>query len=167
MKFLSPYRLASYVLVLFCAGHTGGGMLAQKSLGPESDGVFNAMKTVHVNFNGADCTWYGFWFAFGLTVSAFLLLGAITAWQLDKVPPESWGVVSVIAWALVVSLAFNTVLSWKYFFTGPGLFSTAATVLLAIGAWRKETLARAKPVERMARYAKVLPGTDLNRGPGG
>jgi hypothetical protein len=40
MKYLSPFRVASYLLVVFFAGHTAGGMLAQKSLGPDADAVF-------------------------------------------------------------------------------------------------------------------------------
>lgn len=137
MKYLSPYRIASYVLIVFFAGHTGGGMLSQKSLGAESDAVFNTMKTAHFTFNGANCTWYGFWFAFGLTASVFLLLSALVAWQLDKVPPQSWPAVATIAWAVAVANAANAVLTWTYFFTGAALFATAAAVLLAIGAWRK------------------------------
>ena len=46
MKYLGPYRIAAYLLVLFCIGHTAGGMLSQKSLGPEADAVFAAMKSV-------------------------------------------------------------------------------------------------------------------------
>jgi hypothetical protein len=34
MKYLSPFRLASYLLVVFFAGHTAVGMLAQKSPDP-------------------------------------------------------------------------------------------------------------------------------------
>jgi hypothetical protein len=135
VKYFSPFRIATYLLVIFCAMHTAGGMLAQKSLGPESDAVFASMKAVHFNFNGADCTWYGFWF--GLMASVFLLLSAVVAWQLDKVGRESWPKVSVIAWALVVAQALNAVLSWRYFFAGPGVFSTVITILLAVGALRK------------------------------
>ncbi len=138
MKYLSPYRIATYLLLLFFAGHTAGGMLAQKSLGPAADTVFAAMKAVHFDFNGADSTWYGFWFGFGLTASVFLLLSAIVAWQLDKVRPEQWPAVSVIAWALMGSHVCNTVLAWKYFFAGPGVFATIISVLLGLGAWRKQ-----------------------------
>jgi hypothetical protein len=139
MKYLSPYRIASYVLVIFFAGHTGGGMLAQKSLGPESDAVFASMKAVHFNFNGSDCTWYGFWFALGLGVSAFLALSAVVSWRLDKIGAESWPAASVIAWALSAANAFNAYLSWRYFFAGAGIFATAATLLLIIGTMRKRS----------------------------
>ena len=146
MKYLSPYRIAAVLLVLFCAGHTVGGMFSQQGLGPQADAVFSSMKTVHFTFNGASCTWYGFWFGFGLTVSLFLLFSAVAAWQLDKVRAESWPAVSAIAWALVVSHAGNAVLSWTYFFAGPGILATLVTILLGAGAWRKQSqLARAHP----------------------
>lgn len=137
MKYLDVYRIATYLLVLFCVLHTGGGMLAQKSLGSESDAVFSAMKTVHFNFNGSDCTWYGFWFAFGLTTSVFLLFSAVVAWTLAATKPAHWSSVAPIAWALFASHAFHVFLSWRYFFAGPGVFSTVITVLLGIGAFHK------------------------------
>jgi len=145
LKFLSPFRIAAALLVLFCAGHTLGGMLSQKSLGLASDAVFEAMKRVHFEFNGADSTWYGFWFGFGLTVSAFLLLSAAVAFQLDRVPSDQWHWVSPIAWALVASHAANTFLAWKYFFAGPTLFGVLITVLLVAGSLRKSRSRQAGP----------------------
>ena len=116
-------------------------MLAQKSLGPQSDAVFSSMKAVHFNFNGSDCTWYGFWFGFGLTASVFLLLSADIAWQLDKMSQAQWPAVSVIAWALVASHVANTVLSFKYFFVGPGVFGAAVVGLMTVGSLRKQSRA--------------------------
>jgi len=134
VKRVTPFRVASVLLVIFCALHTAGGMLAQKSLGADSDAVFEAMQRVHFRFNGADSTWYGFWLGFGLTTSLFLLLSAIIAWQLERVPASEWSRVSVIAWSLCVSHAVNTVLAWKYFFAGPGVFGILITLLIAAGA---------------------------------
>ena len=153
MKHLSPYRIATYLLVLFCAGHTAGGMLAQKSLGPNSDAVFASMKAVHFNFNGADCTWYGFWFAFGLRTSVFLVFSAIVAWQLDKVRPEQWPAVAIVAWAFVASHVGNAIVSWKYFFAGPGVLASLVAVLLGIGAWRKHVLGAAPRAEGRSESA--------------
>lgn len=137
MKNVTLFRAASVLLVIFCFLHTKGGMLKQASLGPASDAVFEQMKQVHFDFNGADCTWYGFWFGFGLTASAFLLLSAVVAWQLDKVPPSEWSRVNVIAWALIASQVFNTFMAWMYFFAGPGTFGILITVFLIIGTLRK------------------------------
>jgi hypothetical protein len=137
MKYLTPFRIAAYLLVLFCAGHTLGGMLAQRSLGLAADAVFASMKAVHFDFNGSTCSWYGFWFGFGLMVSVFLLFSAFVAWRLDAVRPESWPAVSAIAWGLVATYACTAVLSWAYFFAGPAVIATLVTLLLAIGASRK------------------------------
>ena len=112
-------------------------MLAQKSLGPASDAVFASMKAVHFNFNGADATWYGFWFGFGLTLSVMLLFSAILAWQLDKVPPEQWSLVSVVAWAFAASQLASALLAFKYFFLGPAILSLAVAMLLTAGNLRK------------------------------
>jgi hypothetical protein len=139
MKWLRPYRLATYVLVLFCAGHTAGGMLAQKPISPAADGVFALMKSTHFNFNGGDSTWYGFWFAFGLVASVFLLLSAIIAWQLDHA--RDWPQVALIAWALFAAHVANAVLTWRYFFPGAGILATLAALFLGIGAWRKQSSA--------------------------
>jgi hypothetical protein len=137
MKYFTPFRIAAYLALLFCAGHTLGGMIVQKSLGPASDVVLAAMKSTHFVFNGADCTWYGFWFGFGLTVSAFLLLVAVTALVLDRVTPDAWPQVQLIAWALIVAMAFNGVMAWRYFFAGPTIFSVAIVALLVAGTLLK------------------------------
>lgn len=137
MKRVTPFRAASVLLVVFCVMHTAGGMLSEPSLGDASDTVFEAMKRVHFQFNGADATWYGFWFGFGLTASVFLLLSAAIAWQLDRIPPEEWPRVSPIAWSLFASHVVNTVLAWKYFFAGPGVFGILITGLIALGAFLK------------------------------
>jgi hypothetical protein len=118
-------------------------MLAQQSLGPEADAVFATMKTVHFRFNAADCTWYGFWFGFGLMASVFLLLVAAVAWLLDRVPPAHWSTVNGVAWALVVAMGANAVLSFAYFFVGPGALASLTTVLLSVGAIRKQRAAAA------------------------
>jgi hypothetical protein len=137
LKHFTLFRIAAYLTLLFCAGHTAGGMLGQKSLGPASDVVFSAMKSTHFDFNGADCTWYGFWFGFGLTVSAFLVLVAVTTLVLDRVTPEAWPQVQSIAWALIAAMAFNGIIAWRYFFAGPTAFSIIIVALLVAGTIRK------------------------------
>ena len=138
MRHITPFRIAAVLLAVFCVMHTAGGMLAQKSMGPASDAVFAAMKSVHFDFNGSDSTWYGFWFGFGLMASAFLAMSAFFCWQLERVRLEAWGDVSAMAWALTAAQAINAVISWKYFFAGPGVFATLVTVLLVVGIVRRQ-----------------------------
>ena len=146
MKYFTPFRSATYLLILYCVAHTAGGMLAQESLGPQADAVFALMKSVRFDFNGATSTWYGFWFGFGMMVSVFLLLLALIAWQLGEVPPTAWPAVSAIAWALAAAHAVTAVLSWKYFFLGPALFGVAISTLLAYGAYSLTGRSRSGPL---------------------
>lgn len=113
-------------------------MFLQKSLGANADMVFSQMKSVHFNFNGADVTYYGFWFGFGLTASIFLLLSAVISWRLASVEAKDWPVVSLIAWALILSQVANTYLSFRYFFVGPGVFGIAVSLLLIVGTIAKK-----------------------------
>ena len=147
MKLLAPYRLATYLLALFCLGHTFGGMLSQRSLGTAADAVLVAMRTVHVDFNGSDCTFYGMWLGFGLATSLLLLLSAVTAWTLAVVQPAAWRGVAPIAWALFGVHVANALLTWRYFFTGAALLATVIAVLLGVGAWRKSRAAAAPAAE--------------------
>src|SRR6478672_6864198 len=103
MKLFTPFRIATYLLLFFFAGHTFGGMLGHKSMGFAADTVFAAMKSVHFDFNGSQCSYWGFWMGFGLTVSVFLLFSAFASWQLDRVPAPQWPWVSPIAWGLVAA----------------------------------------------------------------
>jgi hypothetical protein len=127
--YLTPYRLATYLLLIFAAAHTFGGLLFPPSHGPASDAVLASMKSVHFNFNGADCTFYGFHLGFGFMASVFQLLSAALTWHLARFPRGD-PVLGPVAWALFVAHGAATVLSWRYFFAGPGVFSTVVTVLL-------------------------------------
>jgi hypothetical protein len=143
MKYLTPYKVATYLLLLFFTGHTFGGMLAQRSMGPASDQVFEAMKAVHFDFRGSDSTWYGFWFGFGLMASAYLLLTAFMTWWFDRVPPQHFRLFVPLAWGLAAAQAVTAVISTLYFFAGPATFGTLITILIAVGTVRKSRLAAA------------------------
>src|SRR5690348_1438501 len=107
MRWLTPFRLATYLLILLSIGHTAGGMFGEQSMGTQADAVFAQMKAVHFNLNGSDATWYGFWFGFGLVCSVFLWLSAFVSWRLDGIERGAWRQVEPIAWAFVVANAGN------------------------------------------------------------
>ena len=85
-RWFAPYRLVTYLLIIFCAAHTIGGLFTPHSFGLAADGVLLAMKAVHFNQHGADCTYYGFHLGFGLMLSVLLLACAALAWVLAGQP---------------------------------------------------------------------------------
>jgi hypothetical protein len=133
MKASIFYRIAAVVLLLFALGHTIGfrGNVPEWNAGS----VIAAMKATHFNAQGFDRTYWDFFSAFGFLFTVFLLFAAVLAWQLAALPPEVASRTRGITWSLAVSFAAITILSWKYVFTTPLIFSMVVTVCLIAAAF--------------------------------
>lgn len=139
VRFFNPLRLAAYLLVLYALGHTAGAVVKTPKLGAASDAVAEAMKTVHLSAQGADCTWYGFYRGFGWLVTVFFVFSAVFAWHLGGADLRTRRALAPVTWTLVLSYLASLVVSWAYFFPAPIAFSTAITALLGIAClqdWR-------------------------------
>ena len=134
MNPITLYRAASVLLLIFAAGHTSG--VFSKPPSPEAKAVNDAMNGVHFTFMGADCTYGGFQFGYGLTLTGYLLFGALMAWQLGGLSQTQPGQIQVIAWGFFTCQALVCAISWKYFFAGPGVISTLVVLCLGGAAWQ-------------------------------
>lgn len=129
-RYLNPFRLASYVLVLFFLGHTLGALVKIPSFGAQADAVLSAMQATHFRCQTSDCTWFGFYLGFGWDVSLFLLASAAIAWFLGGLEPQQQRAMKPIAWTLFLSHAAGAVIAWIWFFIAPQVFGTVLAVLL-------------------------------------
>lgn len=124
------YRIASVLIVLLDLGHTAGY--------PWSDPAWkvdlHAVQSTHFNVLGFNRTHWDFYVGFGLTLSVFLLLPALIAWQLGNATPADVRGTRTTAWLLVVIFALATVLNWIFFFTIPIAFTAAITACLTAAA---------------------------------
>jgi hypothetical protein len=132
MKASTLYRIAAVLLLLFDAGHSSGFPWSDPNWGVD----LGSVRSTHFYIMGFSRTYWDFYAGFGLFVSVFLLLAVVLAWQLGSLPPESLALMRSTAWAFALCFAAITVLSWKYFFTVPIVFSLAITVCLTGAAWR-------------------------------
>ncbi len=85
MKASMFYRIAAVLLLLFAAGHTSGFPWSDPTWGVD----LGSMQSTHFYIMGFSRTYWDFYVGSGLFVSVFLLLGAVLAWQLGGLPPES------------------------------------------------------------------------------
>jgi len=133
MKASLFYRIASVLLLLFAIGHT----LGFRQNNPEwgADAVLGIMRSVHFDALGFNRTYWDFFSAFGLFFSVFLLFAAVLAWQLAGLPAEIFARMRGTAWALAISFAAVTALSWRYAFLIPIVFSALITICLIAAAW--------------------------------
>ena len=133
MKSSAFFRIASVLLLLFAAGHTLG--FRQNNPDARVNAVIGAMRSVHLDAQGFNRTYWDFFTAFGFFLSVFLLFAAVLAWLLGGFPAETLARVRSIAWALAISFVAVTALSWRYAFTTPIVLSILITVCLIAAAW--------------------------------
>jgi hypothetical protein len=121
------FRIAAVLIVLLDLGHTLGY--------PWSDPAWSvdlrAMQSAHFNVLGSTRTYWDFYVGFGLSISVFLLLPALMAWQLGM--PDARRVRGT-AWFLVAVFAAITALDCVYFFVIPIVFSAVITLCLTAAA---------------------------------
>jgi len=137
MKASVFYRIAAVLMLLFDVGHTAGFPWSDPKWGVD----LGSMRSIHFDILGFSRTYWDFYLGFGLFVTVFLLLAVVLAWQLGGLPAETLAMMRGVTWALSLCFAAITVLSWRYFFIVPIVFSIVITMCLVAAAWRS-----AKPI---------------------
>jgi len=140
------YRVSSGLLVLFSLGHTAGFRRVDPRWG--ADTVVGAMHTTRFDVQGFSRTYWDFYTGFGLFVTVFLLFAAVLAWQLGGLPRDRLMLLPVLRWALAMCSVGVAILSWKYFFIAPGVFSSAVALCLVLAAWLGGKALREPPSSR-------------------
>jgi hypothetical protein len=127
------YRVAAVLLLLFAVGHTLGFRQSDPTWGV--DALLGSMRSIHFEVQGFNRTYWDLFVAAGFSVGVFYLFGAILAWQLGSLPPPTLAPMRGVAWAFALCFAAISVVSWKYLFMLPIIFSIVITLCLAAAAW--------------------------------
>ena len=142
MKASTFYRIAAVLLLLFAAAHTLGFRQSDPKWGV--DAVLGLMRSVHFDVQGSSRSYWDLFEAAGFSVGVFYFFAAVLAWQLGSLPAETLARMRGIAWAFALCFAAITVVSWRYLFVLPIVFSIVITACLALAAWlsSRQALAR-------------------------
>ena len=132
MKASLFYRIASVLLLFFAVGHTLGFRQSDPHWGV--DALLGSMRSIHFDVQGFSRTYWDLFVAAGLSVGVFYFFAAIVAWQLGGLPPETLARMRGTAWAFAVCFAAITVVSWRYLFILPIVFSMVITMCLIAAA---------------------------------
>ena len=131
MKASMFYRIAAVLLLIFAAGHTSGFPWSDPQWGVD----LGSIRATHFDILGSSRTYWDFYVGFGLSVSVLLLLAVVLAWQLGGLPAATLARMRGTAWTFAVCFAAITVVSWKYLFVIPVVFSIVITLCLTVAAW--------------------------------
>jgi hypothetical protein len=134
MKASLLYRIAAVLLLLFAAGHTLGFRQSDPAWGV--DALLGSMRSIHFDVEGSSRTYWDLFVAAGFSVGVFYVFAAVLAWQLGGLPAVTLAGMRITTWALALSFAAITVVSWRYLFILPIVSSLVITVCLAVAAWR-------------------------------
>ncbi len=127
------YRVASVLLVLFGLGHQFGFRRIDPRWGVDS--AIGALKATQFQVQGMTRTYWDFYSGFGFFVTVLLFFAAILALQLGRLSKEALGSLSLVTWAFAVAFVVITVLTWRYFFIAPLVFSSLVALCLLLAAW--------------------------------
>lgn len=133
MKASMLYRIAAVLLLLFAAGHTLGFRQSDPTWGV--DALLGSMRSIHFDVQGFNRTYWDLFVAAGFSVGVLYLFAAILAWQLGGLPAATLGLMRGTAWAFALCFAAITVVSWRYLFIIPIVFSAVITLCLTAAAW--------------------------------
>jgi hypothetical protein len=133
MKASMFYRIAAVLLLLFAVGHTLGFRQSDPKWGV--DALLGSMRSVHFDVQGFNRTYWDLFEAAGFSVGVFYLFSAILAWQLGGLSAATLALMRGTAWAFALCFAAITVVSWRYLFILPIVFSIVITLCLTAAAW--------------------------------
>ena len=133
MKASILYRISSVLLLFLALGHTLGFRQSDPNWGVDT--LLASMRSIHFDVQGFSRTYWDLFVAAGLSVGVFYFFSAIVAWQLGSLPAGMLARMRGTAWAFVVCFAAITVVSWRYLFILPIVFSLLITVCLTAAAW--------------------------------
>ncbi len=124
------YRISSVLILLFAIGHTLGFRKTDPSWGV--DQALSILKRTMFHIQGFDRTYYGFYVGSGYFVTVFLLFTVIVTWELGRLPSATLAQLPWLTWGLALCYAGSLLISLRYFFMAPVIFS--ATIFLCLAA---------------------------------
>jgi hypothetical protein len=145
MKASIFYRIAAVLLLLFAVGHTLGFRQSDPTWGV--DAMLGSMRSIHFDIQGFKRSYWDLFTAAGFSVGVLYLFAAILAWQLGGLPAATLALMRGTAWAFAFCFAIITVVSCRYLFIMPIVFSLVITLFLIAAAWlsaRQASTARSR-----------------------
>jgi len=122
-------RVASVISLLFTLGHSLGGLKKWSPMGDNE--VLRAMTTVRFDTMGASRTYLNFYMGFGWSLTVAMIMQTVLLWQIASLartnPAGVRPMIAIIALATVA----GGVISWRFLFPIPALFSIALVIPLA------------------------------------
>ena len=123
-------RIASILVLVFCAGHTVGGVFSMPAPGVQAF-VVQTMKENPFDVMGHMRTFWDFNLGYGLLISTVLFAHCILFWQLSALVKIDGAHLRPIFALLALEFLAQAPIAGRYFFIGPCILSLLIAACLA------------------------------------
>jgi len=127
-------RSAALLQALGTVGHTAATASTAPTHGPGERAVFDAMRGFHFEIMGFTRSIWDFYrgYQFSTTVTFVLLVAVL--WLLSNLSRGAPQLARPLVLALLIAQIATVIVSWTYFFAGPGVVGSAIALCLAMAA---------------------------------
>jgi len=122
-------RIASVISLLFTLGHSLGGLKKWSPMGDNE--VLRAMTAVRFDTMGASRTYLDFYMGFGWSLTVAMIMQTVLLWQMASLAQTNPAGVRPMIAIIALATVAGGVISWRFLFPIPALFSIALVIPLA------------------------------------
>jgi hypothetical protein len=125
-------RIAAALQALGTVGHTLNTVSGAATHGSQEQAVFDAMQTFHFEVMGATRTVWDFYRGYEFSITVIFAMMTVIIWILGNMSVSSPRRALPLVATIFVSEVLLSILSWTYFFAGPGVMSILICLCLAV-----------------------------------
>jgi hypothetical protein len=136
-------RIASILSLIHCTLHTVGGVFGKPKHGAEEVALVDSLKSHMWDFMGSMRSYWDFLFGYGLALTITLFVQFVLFWQLSGIVKKNPELVKPIILLFFFNCVLTAIVSWKYFFAGPGITQLLIAAALAVAYFLARSTAAA------------------------
>ena len=125
-------RIAAVLQALGTVGHNLETLSTKPTHGPQEQAVFDAMRGFQFNIMGATRSTWDFYRGYQFSTTVTFVLMVVLIWMLSNMSRSAPREARPLVLAILVAQIFNAVISWQFFFAGPGVVGGLIALCLAI-----------------------------------
>src|SRR5215470_3479837 len=127
-------RIAAGLQALGTVGHNVATLSTKPTHGPGEQAVFDAMRGFQFDIVGSTRSTWDFYRGYQFSTTVTFVLLVVLLWLLSTLSRSAPQQARPLVLPILIAQMSWVILSWRYFFAGPGVVSTLIALCLAMAA---------------------------------
>jgi hypothetical protein len=143
-------RIAAALQTLGVVGHNLETLSTKPTHGPQEQAWFDAMRGFHFEIMGATRSTWDFYRGYQFSITVTFVLIAVLLWMLSNMTRNAPGEARPLVVAFLIAQLFYMLISWEFFFAGPGVVGGIMAACMAAAAISLYRSDQPKPATRQS-----------------